>query len=125
MATMKMRNLLARPAAADFAVDAQWTLGKLNASEQVVPAVAGDGGFVIEETAMTGQPVTIALEGTTKVKAGAAITPGQYLTSNAAGLAVPATTAGQTLCGEAIGAGSAAGSLVEMLIVHGKFTPTV
>jgi hypothetical protein len=118
MATMKMRNLLARPAAADFAVDAQWTLGKLNASEQIVPAVAGDGGFVIEETAKAGQPVTIALEGTTKVKVGAAVAPMQFLTSNAAGLAVPATV-GQRLCGQAIGAGSAAGALVEMLIVHG------
>lgn len=118
MATMKMRNLLARPAAADFPATAQWTLGKLNASEQVVPAVAGDGGFVIEETANTGQPVTIALEGTTKVKVGAAVTPGQFLTSDASGQAVPATV-GQKLCGQAIGAGSAAGSLVEMLIVHG------
>jgi hypothetical protein len=118
MATMKMRNLLARPAAQDFPVDAQWTLGKLNTNEQVVPAVAADGGFVIEETAKEGQPVTIALEGTTKVKVGAAVTPMQFLTSNAAGLAIPATT-GQRVCGQAIGAASAAGALVEMLIVQG------
>jgi len=118
MATMKERELIARPAAQDFPVDAQWTLGKLNAAEQVVPAVAGDAAFVIEETAKAGQPVTMALNGTTKVKIGAPVTPMQFLAAAAGSVAIPAVT-GQPLVGQAIGAGSAPGAIVEMLIVHG------
>lgn len=119
MATMKLpRTLLARDAAADIAVEKQWHFGKLNASEKVELAGAGDAASVIEEPAKAGMPVTLCLEGVTKVVSGGAIAVDDLITSDANQRGVVATT-GDSVNGKALSPASGAGILVTLQTVVG------
>lgn len=92
MATQNIdpHNLLAAPANADLSAK-QFTLVKLNASGELVSAVAGDTAFVLQDTPKQGQVGTYAIGGRVKALAGGNISPGELLSSDAAGHVVKAT----------------------------------
>lgn len=110
----------------------QYTVLKFNGSGQLVPAGAGDKGFVLQDNpAAAGRAGTYALVGITKVVYGGTIAAGDYLASNGSGAAVTAAntvtptggsyaagTAGQHIIGQALVAG-VAGDIGRMIIRAG------
>jgi hypothetical protein len=91
----------------------------INASGKV--AVAGDGvvadGVIQNDPAAADRAVTLAIAGRTKVKAGATITAGDLVASDASGQAVgPAS--GDIVLGKAV-EGGASGDLISII-----FQPT-
>ena len=92
----------------------QFGLLVVNASGQVVLAGAGaDVDGVLFNAPIAGRVAEVAIDGVVKVKAGGVFAAGANLASNAAGLAVVATT-GQAVFGKALEAG-AVGRIVSVL----------
>lgn len=78
--------------------------------------------------AETGQPVRVAGIGSiTLVEAGATVTPGQYLKSDANGRAVPVATTGTVIqnYGAIALQGGTAGSLIRVMVIIGKVRPAL
>lgn len=64
-----------------------------------------------------GMPVTVAIGGTCKVIAGGAIARGSFVGSNADGQAVAKTAGGDVIRGIALEAASAAGDIIEIMLI--------
>lgn len=97
MAAFREGNYISREAAVDHTSN-QYKAVKLDANNKVVLATAATDEIlgVLEHPAKLGETVSVALtngNGTFKVKTGANITKGAYLTTNGSGLAVAATQA--------------------------------
>lgn len=67
--------------------------------------------------ATKGMPLTVAIGGTTKVKASAAITKGAWVGSTNTGKAVAKTANGDVVRGIALEAASADGDIIEIMLV--------
>ncbi len=96
---------------------AQFTLVQLDGAGTgtVTQSGAGESGFPIQEpAAVAGDPVTARYGGISKVTTGAAVTEGDSLASDAAGLAV-AAVAGDVIIGYALQ--TAAGANIEIPII--------
>lgn len=85
-------------------------------SLQVTAAAAKPWG-IAEYGDQIGKQVTIATEGSCVVEAGAAVSIGAALATDASGRLIPATT-GQFVFGRALGAASAAGKFFEVHITR-------
>lgn len=95
MAAFREGNYISRETAVDHSAN-QYKLVKLDATNKIVLAAATSDAIlgVLETVGKAGTTVSVVLvngSGTFKVKTGGAITQGQYLTTNASGLAVAAT----------------------------------
>jgi len=100
----------------------QFTLVRLDAtSGQMVPCVAGEQGFVLQDAPSRGQEGSYALLGVTKAITGGTVRPMQPLTSDANGNIVAATD------GDFINAialhGGASGDLVSIHVTTGASVP--
>ncbi len=87
------------------------------AAHYVSAAAANLGHGVLQNKPQAGEHATVAVEGITKVKAGAAISVGNYITSAASGWAAAVTSGGstKTVIGRALTA-AASGSVFSMEI---------
>lgn len=86
------------------------------------------GLITAEYAAENGQPIRVAGVGAiTLVEAGATVTPGQYLKSDANGRAVPVATSGTVIqnYGAIALQGGTAGSLIRVMVVIGKVRPAL
>lgn len=95
MAAFREGNYISREAAVDHS-DNQYKITKLDANGKVVLAAAATDAIlgVLETVGKAATTVSVALvngNGTFKVKTGANITVGAYLTTNGSGLAITAT----------------------------------
>ena len=113
MAVSKPLEHWAFPAAVDLSA-LQFTFVALNASGQLAVPAAGALAFALEDTPKAGEFGTVALAGVAKIVAGAALTPGQVVTTNNVGKAIPAGT-GNASNGIALSA-AANGDLVPVLV---------
>lgn len=106
----------------------QYCIVKLNSSRALVLAGAGDKGHVLQDNPTSGRYGTFGLVGITKVVAGGTVAADDYISSDASGHAVAATTAviptggsysagtaGTHIVGQALKAG-VSGDIIEMLI---------
>lgn len=104
-------------ASADLSAD-QFKLIQTDSSGQA--ALTGAGGVVTgilqDEPDAAGQGAAVRVYGVTKVKAGAAISVGDQIESDASGLAITTTTG--YIIGIALEAASASGDIIPMLITH-------
>jgi hypothetical protein len=96
----------------------QFTFVKYDGSGNLVPAAEGDRAWILEDTPNVGEHGTTSILGITKGKVGAAISAGQDLTSDAAGLVIPAD-AGDAVNGIALEAAST-GDLAEFQTATGN-----
>lgn len=99
----------------------------LSASQYHFVSVAADGqvdatgdgamadGVLLNDPAAAGRPATVCVSGFVKVKAGAAITRGDYIASDASGKAVAATTTGDVILGTALEAATADGDIISII----------
>lgn len=95
----------------------QYTLVKLTGSG-VSQAGAGEASFPLQdEITASGASCPIMTYGVSKVKAGASVTVGDKLMSNASGLAITAT-ATNSVVGYALSSGSA-NEIIEMIVGGG------
>lgn len=89
------------------------------AGRAVVAATAGQMGVVgvlQSKPAASGEPVTIAFNGVTKVVTGSALTAGGKITTDATGAAISAAaTSTQKILGRALEAATAAGAIIAMV----------
>lgn len=122
MAVEKVISEWAAPAAADLSSD-QYKVVKFDANDELVLAGAGDAGFVLQDKPTAGQHGTIALAGVSKVELGGTVAAGDYLSSNASGLAVKATDGtaavdGTKIIGQALAKG-VSGDLISAVVASG------
>ncbi len=110
------------PSAATLA-SSQYLFGLLNSSGNIaVNTVAGGfcTGVIQDNSSVVGAASKVALLGITKVVAGAAITCGAQIMSNASGQAVTCTSGGASM-GQALQTASGANSIIAMLLTgHGR-----
>lgn len=109
--------------------DARYHFVKLGSGSYDVALVDGAGDVPIGiltdfYRADEGMPVTVAIGGTCKVIAGGAIARGSFVGSNTNGQAVVKTTGGDVVRGIALEAASAAGDIIEILLI-GPFVLSV
>ena len=95
----------------------QYHIVEILAAHEVGAAVAGAGFGVLQNKPQNDEHATVAVEGITKVKAGAAISVGNYITSAGSGWASAVTSGGSTkkVVGRALTA-AASGSVFSMEI---------
>lgn len=98
---------------------AEGTIVKINASKQAVKGAAATDVLVgvVENDVAAGEVASVRLrsaQGTTKVKLGGTVAINAAVTSDANGLGVATTTAGNQIVGYAFEAG-VAGDLIEVL----------
>jgi hypothetical protein len=108
----------------------QFSFVQINSSGQLVaPSAAGQlcDGVIQDDNPNSGTPSTIADLGISIVTAGAALNIGDLVASDSSGRAVTAS-GGQAILGRALGASSAAGTLVPVMLFKmpggGGFTQT-
>lgn len=99
----------------------------LSGSQYAAVTLDGNGKAVLATTAgevcvgvlqndpRAGETAQVRVYGVTMVKAGAAVTPGQLVSNDASGLAVPATT-GQVALGIALDGAAGAGQIISVLL---------
>lgn len=91
---MASTNVILRdqfPAGADLSTKRR-TFVKLNSSGQAVSCGAGDGGWSLSNTPVSGEAATVDLVGESKITLGGTVAYGALIASDAAGKAVTATT---------------------------------
>lgn len=117
MAAEEALIAISHPASADLdAAGNQYKGVKLVAGGVANFAAATDLPFgILQNAPKAGDPARVGVQGVSKVRIGAAVTVGQQLTFNAAGLAVPAV-ATNYIIGVAKTAGSASGVVISALI---------
>jgi hypothetical protein len=113
----------------------------VNSSGQVAVAAAGDPaiGVLQNKPAAAGRSATVRVLGVSKVKAGAALTKGDQVASNASGKAVTATKAtvntsdtgvasdpviASNVLGIALESAAAADEVISVLLLHSGAAPT-
>lgn len=108
---------IARDAGADL-TGKLFYLAKLDSAGKFVLAAAETDGVVgvIREANIANKPVTVQFGGIGKVLAGAAISAGDLLTSNANGEAIPTTTTGHRIIGRALA--DAADASIASVFLH-------
>lgn len=115
MATEEKVCCISMPASGDLS-SSQYCFGVVDSSGQV--AVAGDGakanGVIYNDPAAAGREVALAISGRVKVRAGAAITIGDDVGSDASGRAVPEVSGDYSL-GTALESASAAGDIISII----------
>jgi len=79
---------------------------------------AGAGGNVLKNKPESGEAAELAVLGTSKVIAGAAISEGAYVTNNTSGKAVATTTSTHKVIGKALEAATADGDIIEIELMH-------
>lgn len=116
MATENTISAISLPAAADLSA-AQYKIVTVNSSGQAALANATSTvvGVLQNKPSAAGRVATIADRGVSKVVAGAAITAGARVTSDASGNAVAASIAGDAVLGIAL-TGAASGDVFPVLI---------
>ena len=105
------------PSAADYRTgNGQFRFVKVNSSGKAVQTVAAEVAIgVRQNTPNTDQAMTIVNSGISLVEAGAAVTAGSLVQSDATGRAIVATT-GNAILGQAMETASAAGVLIAVLL---------
>lgn len=120
MATEQGLKSISIQANADLSAS-QFCMGVVNSSGKF--AIAGAGakidGVLQNKPAASGRASTVAIDGVTKVRAGAAVTAGDDLTPDSTGRAVTAAT-GDIVGGRALEAATAANQVITMLIDRNK-----
>lgn len=119
----------------------QYLFVNVNGSGEVAVAAAGDPaiGVLQNKPSAQGRSATVRVLGVSKVEAGAAITVGARVASNASGKAVTATAAtvdtsdagvasdavvGSNVLGIALEAAAADGDIIPVLLLHSGAVPT-
>jgi predicted RecA/RadA family phage recombinase len=109
--------LLPFPAGADFSAGAQFRFCDLNSSAQVVnPTNHGKALGVRQNRPQSGKAATVMLSGISIVEAGAAITAGAYVETNATGQVVTAAS-GSAIVGRALETCTASGQQIAVLLI--------
>lgn len=123
MSTNQQVHIPARVAGADLTTHLfKCVKSNGTANQVVVAAAAGDEILgVIQNAPNTGQPAAVCIAGSSFAIAGAAITTGALLTSDATGRVVTAA-AGNSLIGHALEAASAANQRI-LIAVAPQATP--
>ena len=104
--------------AASSLTGSQYLFAKVDSAGKIAVAGAGELAIgVIENKPGAGEPVTVAIYGVIKVKAGATFAAGAKIAANAAGKAITATT-GQQINGIALEAAGAVDQVVSVLLVR-------
>lgn len=120
MATENTLTTFSLPAAADLSAS-QYRIVTVNASGQVALATANSTVVgVLQNKPLAGRAGTVAIGGVSKVIAGAAITAGARLTSDANGAAIAAAAAGDPIIGIALEGGST-GALISVVLQQYPF----
>jgi hypothetical protein len=103
-------------AAADLSAN-QYKFGLIGATGVALNTTSGGpvDGVIQEGVAVAGEAETLGVSGVSKVVAGAAITAGAPVMSNATGLAITAT-ATNLVVGKAITAATASGNVISVLL---------
>ena len=87
---------------------------KLDASGNAVPAVLGDGLFILQNTPISGSAASVRAQGISFAIAGAAVAAGVRVMTDANGAIVAATTGKQAI-GISLKAAAAAGDVITIL----------
>ena len=121
MATENSLLSISLPAAADLSA-AQYKIVHINSSGQAALSNATSLGVGVLQNKPTaaGRIATVAHAGITKCVAGAAITAGVRVTSDANGNAIAAATAGDAVIGFAV-TGAASGDVFPVLLTQSHF----
>lgn len=120
MASDNRGRWLSDEAAADLS-SSQYTFVKYDASGNLVAAGSGDRAKVLQDKPKAGETGAYAVDGTSLVTAGSALTPGTLVTSDANGKAV-AAAGGNAINGEVRTAAGAADEICEILVYDGSAT---
>jgi len=120
MATSGLEQILSsKPASADLSAD-QYKFVNFDATPELQLAGAGEVGYILQDKPTAqGNNGTILLAGKGKVIIGEAISAGEFLTPDAAGLAVlaaPATGVNEEVCCEALEDGANSGDLISVFV---------
>ncbi|ASR83905.1 hypothetical protein SEA_SHROOMS_24 [Arthrobacter phage Shrooms] len=116
MAYEEALTTISRPAGADFAESDKYTGVKLNGGNVVKFAAITDAPFgVLQKDAKNGDPARVAINGVSKVRAGAAIGAGVEFSFSAAGLAVPAASTSYVV-GTTVTAAGGTGEIISAVI---------
>lgn len=121
MATENSVFCISLPAAADLSA-AQYKIVHINSSGQaaVSNATSNAVGVLQNKPTAAGRVATVAHAGISKCVAGAAITAGSRVTSDANGNAITAATAGDPVIGFAV-TGAASGDVFSVLLTQSHF----
>lgn len=96
----------------------QFTFVKVNGSGQIIGNTTSGGKVlgVLQNKPNTGEPADVMINGGSKVIAGAAITAGADIMSDAAGKAITAATTGSTIAGTAMDSVAASGEVCSVVL---------
>lgn len=127
MAIFQQGNVLSRKSGAALTLDLdQYTIVKTDASGFIVKAAAATDallGTLMTIGKASGDTVSVGVRnasGTLKVRLGGTVAKDAYITSNASGLGIATTTAGNEILGRAMEAG-VSGQVIEYLPMTRKY----
>jgi hypothetical protein len=102
-------------------LSATTNLGRgINAAGALCNAGANFLGAIVEGGLASGSPVAYITSGPARLRAGAAVTAGDRLTTDANGQFVPVSAANQEYCATAVEAAGAAGDRFDGIVTHGQ-----